>query len=64
MFLTKKNIESKVQRLREMQSYLILNRYFIRELEIAGGDTKNLKIELAELEAKVQELRLHCGIIF
>jgi|APIni6443716594_1056825.scaffolds.fasta_scaffold1934756_1 hypothetical protein len=61
MYLSSKKIESKVQRLREMQSYVILNRYFIRELEVTGGDTKKLMEELKELEYKIQTLRLQCG---
>jgi len=61
MFQTRKKIESKIQIINEMQNYIILNRYFIRELEEAGGDTRTLKEELKEMENKIQTLRLQYG---
>jgi hypothetical protein len=64
MIQTSKNIESKVQKLGEMQSYVILNRYFIRELKSAGGDTKHLEDELEELENKILNFRLQWGDIY
>lgn len=61
MIRTSKEIESIVLKIRDLQSYVILNRYFIRDIEAAGGDTTNLKKEIEELEARIKELQLRCG---
>jgi len=54
------NIDFIIQKIRDYQRYVILNRQFIRELEQEGGETSELLKEVASLEAKILELQMKC----
>ncbi len=49
-----------MQKIRDYQKYVMLNRRFIHELEEEGGETSELKKDVAEIEAKIRELQLKC----
>jgi hypothetical protein len=53
--------EKLISTIYEYQNYIKLNSRFINELEAEGGDTKQLKNEIAELERKISELKLMGG---
>lgn len=54
------NIQMLMQKIRDYQKYVMLNRRFIHELEEEGGETSELKKDVAEIEAKIRELQLKC----
>ena len=54
------NIQAIVQKIRDYQRYVILNRNFIQELEQEGCDTQELRKDIAEIEAKIAELQMKC----
>jgi len=54
------NIDSIIQKIRDYQRYVILNRQFIRELEEEGGEISELLKDVAAIEAKILELQLNC----
>ena len=45
----------------EYQKHILLSRLLIKEFEEKGMDTKVLEEEIAELEAKIAELKLNTG---
>jgi hypothetical protein len=57
----KNNLRSILSKLHDYQRYVNLNRSFIHELEEEGCDTKDLRKDLARMEAKIRELQLKCG---
>ena len=61
MFSFKNNLRSILAKIQNYQQYVVLNRNFINELEAEGCDTKDLKKDLARMEAKIKELQLRCG---
>ena len=61
MLVFKHNLRNILLKLQDYQRYVSLNRNFIHELEAEGCDTRNLKKDLARMEAKIRELQLKCG---
>jgi hypothetical protein len=55
------NTEKLISIIYEYQNYIKLNTRFINELEAEGGDTRQLKKEVAQLERKIAELKLMGG---
>jgi hypothetical protein len=61
MFSFKNNLRAILQRIQDYQRYVSLNQNFINEIEEAGGDTRDLRKDLARMEAKIKELQIRCG---
>jgi hypothetical protein len=57
----KNNLRAILQRIQDYQRYISLNQNFINEIEEAGGDTRDLRKDLARMEAKIKELQMRCG---
>jgi hypothetical protein len=55
--------EKLISTIYEYQNFIKLNTRFIHELEAEGGDTKQLKNEIVELERKITELKLMGGFL-
>ena len=51
------NIKSLISSIYECQKKIIINRRFIRELELEGNDTGKLRNEIQELENKISEFQ-------
>jgi len=57
MLDVKYNIKSLISSIYECQKKIIINRRFIRELELEGNDVTKLKNEIKELEKKISEFQ-------
>jgi hypothetical protein len=57
MLDVKYNIKSLISSIYECQKKIIINRRFIRELELEGNDVTKLKNEIKELEKKITEFQ-------
>ncbi len=57
MLDVKYNIKSLISSIYECQKKIIINRRFIRELELEGNDTGKLRDEIQELENKISEFQ-------
>lgn len=57
MLDVKYNIKSLISSIYECQKKIIINRRFIRELELEGHDTVKLKKEIDDLEKKIGEFQ-------
>jgi len=57
MLDVKYNIKSLISSIYECQKKIIINRRFIRELELEGNDATKLKNEIKELEKKISEFQ-------
>lgn len=57
MLDVKYNIKSLISSIYECQKKIIINRRFIRELELEGNDTGKLRNEIQELENKISEFQ-------
>jgi hypothetical protein len=55
------NTNKKVSKIYEYQRFVKLNEQFIHELEQEGGDTSQLRSEIAELKRKITELKIQTG---
>jgi len=51
----KYNIKSLISSIYECQKKIIINRRFIRELELEGNDTSRLRNEIQDLENRISE---------
>lgn len=47
------DIKNLITHIYECQKKIILNKHFIKELELLGEDTTNLDYEISELEKKI-----------
>ena len=57
MLDVKYNIKGLISSIYECQKKIIINRRFIRELELEGNDTTKLRNEIRELEKKISEFQ-------
>lgn len=57
MLDVKYSIKSLISSIYECQKKIIINRRFIRELELEGNDTLKLKNEIQDLEIKITEFQ-------
>ncbi|MBN1158804.1 MAG: hypothetical protein JXA61_05440 [Bacteroidales bacterium] len=57
MLDVKYNIKSLISSIYECQKKIIINRRFIRELELEGNDTGKLRNEIKELENKISDFQ-------
>jgi len=57
MLDVKYNIKSLISSIYECQKKIIINRRFIRELELEGNDTNKLRNEIQDLERKIIEFQ-------
>ena len=57
MLDVKYNIKSLISSIYECQKKIIINRRFIRELELEGNDTTKLRNEIRELENRISEFQ-------
>jgi hypothetical protein len=57
MLDTKYNIKSLISSIYECQKKIIINRRFIRELELEGNDTSKLRNEITDLERRINEFQ-------
>jgi indole-3-glycerol phosphate synthase len=57
MLDVKYNIKSLISSIYECQKKIIINRRFIRELELEGNDTSKLRSEITDLERKISEFQ-------
>jgi hypothetical protein len=57
MLDVKYNIKSLISSIYECQKKIIINRRFIRELELEGNDTQKLRNEITDLERKIGEFQ-------
>jgi len=55
MLDVKYNIKSLISSIYECQKKIIINRRFIRELELEGNDTLKLRTEISDLENRIIE---------
>jgi phage shock protein A len=60
----KRTTDKLISTIYEYQKYIKLNKQFIRELEDEGSDTSKLRREVAELERKIEELKIMAGFSF
>jgi predicted RNase H-like nuclease (RuvC/YqgF family) len=51
------NINDLVSSIYECQKKIIMNKRFIRELDNEGSDTARLKVEVFQLERKIEEFQ-------
>ena len=58
MLDVKYNIKSLISSIYECQKKIIINRRFIRELELEGNDTLKLRKEIKDLENKILEFQV------
>ena len=57
MLDVKYNIKSLISSIYECQKKIIINRRFIRELELEGNDTVKLRKEIKDLENRIIEFQ-------
>ena len=57
MLDVKYNIKSLISSIYECQKKIIINRRFIRELELEGNDTMKLRKEIKDLESRIIEFQ-------
>lgn len=57
MLDVKYNIKSLISSIYECQKKIIINRRFIRELELEGNDTMKLRKEIKDLENRIIEFQ-------
>ena len=57
MLDVKYNIKSLISSIYECQKKIIINRRFIRELELEGNDTTKLRTEIKDLENKIMDFQ-------
>jgi hypothetical protein len=57
MLDVKYNIKSLISSIYECQKKIIINRRFIRELELEGNDTSKLRNEITDLERRIGEFQ-------
>ena len=55
MLDVKYTIKSLISNIYECQKKIIINKRFIRELEIEGSDTAKLRNEILELERRISD---------
>ena len=60
----KRTTDKLISTIYEYQKFIKLNKQFIRELEAEGSDTHKLRREVAELERKIEELKIMAGFSF
>lgn len=61
MYDVKNTTGNLISKIYEYQKHIGLSRRFIRELSAEGADTSTLEDEIAELERKINDLKLICG---
>jgi len=57
MLDVKYNIKSLISSIYECQKKIIINRRFIRELELEGHDTNKLRNEIDDLEKRINDFQ-------